>query len=187
MLNIKNYKKEDNELKKVFLVIMSILVILGFSSVALQAEEMTGKKEAVTLKPDVSPAELKGAFGAGIILGSPVGPNVKYWIDSNAAVDFGLGFANDFTVYADFLWHNWKIMPQPGKGSLAGYLGLGVRYQETEGSDKFGFRTVAGVGYWVESLPIEIYLEIVPVFQVSPDTDTKLDGGAGLRYYFARF
>ena len=129
----------------------------------------------------------KGALGAGIILGEPIGPNVKYWINSKAAVDFGLGFDDDVTVYSDFLWHDWNILPQPSKGTLAGYLGLGVRYEETKGDDKFGFRTVAGVGYWIESYPIEVYLELAPVFQVSPDTDTELDGGIGVRYYFARF
>lgn len=132
-------------------------------------------------------AQEKGAFGAGVLLGEPIGPNVKYWINSHAAVDFGLGFHDDLAVYSDFLWHDWKILPQPGKGKLGGYLGLGARYEETEGNDKFGFRTVAGADYWIESYPIEVYLEVAPVFQISPDTDTELDGGIGVRYYFARF
>jgi len=159
-------------MKKILSVIVSIMLSLSFSSIALQAEEI---------------AKEKGSFGAGIILGEPIGPNVKYWINSNAAVDFGLGFHNDFSVYSDFLWHDWKILPQPSKGTLGGYLGLGVRYEETEGNDKFGFRTVAGVDYWIDSYPVEVYLEVAPVFQVSPDTDTEFDGGIGVRYYFAKF
>jgi len=134
-----------------------------------------------------SDAQEKGAFGAGILLGEPVGPNVKYWLNPNMAVDFGLGFAHDFGVYADFLWHNWKILPQPSKGKLAGYLGPGLRYEEQDGDDEFGFRAVAGAGYWIESEPVEIYIEIAPVFQISPDTSTHLDGGIGVRYYFAKF
>ena len=159
-------------MKKVLLLITGIILILSFSSIAIQAEEMT---------------KGKGAFGAGILLGEPIGPNVKYWINSNAAVDFGLGFNNDFTVYSDFLWHDWKILPQPSKGTLGGYLGLGVRYEEKKGNDKFGFRTVAGVDYWIESYPVEVYLEVAPVFQVSPDTDTEFDDGIGVRYYFTKF
>ncbi|MEN8262000.1 MAG: hypothetical protein ABFR82_00875 [Nitrospirota bacterium] len=129
-------------------------------------------------------AKEKGALGAGIILGKPIGPNVKYWFNSNAAVDFGLGFDKDFVVYSDFLWHDWTIFPQPSKGALAGYLGLGIRYEEESEDDEFGFRAVAGVDYWLASHPIEFFLEIAPVFQVTPDTDTDFDAGVGLRYYF---
>ena len=75
-------------------------------------------------------AKEKGTLGAGIILGDPIGPNVKYWFDPKAAIDFGLGFERDFTVYADFLWHEWTLFPQPPQGSLAGYFGLGLRYEE---------------------------------------------------------
>ncbi len=164
-------------MKKVLLVIMSILLMLSFSLVALQAEETVKGK-------DITYAKKKGALGAGIILGTPIGPNVKYWLNSNAAIDFGLGFDKDFTVYSDFLWHDWTIFPQPSKGTLAGYLGLGIRYEEKSGDDEFGFRTVAGVDYWFASHPIEVFLEIAPVFQVTPDTDTDFDAGVGLRYYF---
>jgi hypothetical protein len=129
-------------------------------------------------------AKEKGAWGAGIILGTPIGPNVKYWINSNAAIDVGLGFKKDLVVYSDFLWHDWTIFPQPSKGKLAGYLGLGIRYEEDSDDDKFGFRAVAGADYWLVSHPIEFFLEIVPVFQVTPDTDTELDAGVGVRYYF---
>ncbi|MEW6602434.1 MAG: hypothetical protein AB1499_15790 [Nitrospirota bacterium] len=126
----------------------------------------------------------KGAFGAGVVLGDPVGPTLKYWIDSNAAIDVGLGFDNDMIFYSDFLWHEWKLFPQPQKGKLAGYFGAGVRFQDKDEDDEFGFRAVAGASYWIASTPIELYLEIAPVFQVSPDTDVDLNAGIGLRYYF---
>lgn len=174
-------------MKKVLLVIMSIMLMLSFSLVALQAEEtVKGKETAVEASEEgkAKYAKEKGALGAGIILGKPIGPNVKYWFNSNAAIDFGLGFDKDFTVYSDFLWHDWTIFPQPSKGTLAGYLGLGIRYEEKSGDDEFGFRTVAGVDYWFASHPIEVFLEIAPVFQVTPDTDTDFDAGVGLRYYF---
>jgi len=129
-------------------------------------------------------AQDNGALGAGIVLGSPMGPNVKYWVNPHAAIDFGLGFEDDFTIYSDFLWHEWKLFPQPAKGKLAGYLGLGLRYQDKKRDDEFGFRTVAGAAYWIASAPIEVFLELAPVFQVAPDTDTDFDAGIGLRYYF---
>ncbi len=132
-------------------------------------------------------AKETGTLGAGIVLGDPIGPNVKYWLNPKAALDVGLGFKKDFTVYTDFLWHEWTLFPQPPRGSLAGYFGLGLRYEEKRGNDDFGFRMVTGAAYWFPSHPIEVFLEIVPVFQVSPDTDTDVDAGIGLRYYFHGF
>jgi len=132
-------------------------------------------------------AKETGSLGAGIILGNPIGPNVKYWFNPNAAIDFGLGFEKDFTVYTDFLWHEWTLFPQPPQGKLAGYFGMGLRYEEKRRDDEFGFRMVTGAAYWVLSHPIEVFLELVPVFQVSPDTDTHFDAGIGLRYYFHHF
>ncbi len=139
----------------------------------------------IALSGDVLLAKEKGAFGAGVILGDPIGPTVKYWLHPTMAIDAGLGFESDFTVYIDLLWHGWNVLPKPSEGELAVYLGVGPRFEEREGEDKFGFRTVAGVAYWFESYPIETFFEIAPVFQFTPDTDTDFDAGLGLRYYFA--
>ena len=62
---------------------------------------------------DPSFAKEKGALGAGLILGDPIGPTLKYWFNPNTAIDVGLGFEKDFTVYSDYLWHGWTILPQP--------------------------------------------------------------------------
>jgi hypothetical protein len=132
-------------------------------------------------------AENRGAFGAGVILGDPIGPTAKYWLHPNMAIDAGLGFENDFTVYMDLLWHGWNVFPKPPEGQLALYLGFGPRFEELRGEDKLGIRAVGGFDYWFESYPIEVFLEIAPVFQFTPDTDTVFDAGVGLRYYFAHF
>jgi hypothetical protein len=138
----------------------------------------------LTLHGDLLPAKERGAFGAGVILGDPIGPTIKYWFHPTVALDAGLGFESDFTVYMDLLWHGWNVLPKPSEGEIAVYLGVGPRFEERSGEDKFGFRTVAGVSYWFESYPIETFLEIAPVFQFTPDTDTDFDAGLGLRYYF---
>lgn len=122
-------------------------------------------------------------FGAGGILGNPTGASAKYWIDDIRAIDMGLGYSGDFSLHVDYLWHGWKVFPQPKEGKLAGYLGLGVRL-ETKKKDEFGIRTVAGADYWLAHYPIEVFLEIVPVFRFTPGTSAGLDAAIGLRYYF---
>ena len=177
-------------MKKVLLMITVIMLILSYSLLELQAEETTRGKESVTEYEDPGgyvkkkPADKKGALGAGVILGSPIGPTLKYWLNPRMAINIGLGFENDFVLYSDVLIHEWTLLPQPSKGSLAGYFGGGLRYENKDKDDEFGFRAVGGVSYWIESHPIEVFLEVAPVFQVSPDTDTEFDAGIGLRYYF---
>ena len=173
-------------MKKVLLMFMGIALILCFSLSGLQAQETPGGKKPAA-ETGRTPVVKKGTLGAGVMLGSPMGPNVKYWFTHDIAVDVGLGFAKDFSLYSDVLWHRWTLFPQPPKGVLAGYLGLGLRYENEDDDDEhdeFGIRTVAGASYWVPSNPIEVVVEIAPVFQVSPDTDTGFDAGIGVRYYF---
>ncbi len=151
-------------------ILCSIWLIIVYIILALNSDSLCAKE--------------RGAFGAGIILGQPIGPTLKYWFYPNVAIDAGLGFEKDFTIYTDILWHGWNVFPKPPKGKLAGYLGIGLRFEEQKEDDKFGFRTVAGITYWFDSYPIETFLEFAPVFQVTPDTDTDFDAGIGLRYYF---
>ena len=72
-------------------------------------------------------AKERGALGAGVILGDPIGPTLKYWLHPNTAIDVGLGFEKDFTVYADFLWHEWNIFSKNRDEKLSGYLGHGSK------------------------------------------------------------
>ncbi len=126
-----------------------------------------------------------GDLGVGVVLGDPTGPTLKYWTERNQAIDLGLGFQDDFIVYADYLWHGWNVFPQPERGIFGGYVGFGPRFEDRDHKDnKFGIRTVAGIDYWFEPYPFEAFFEVVPVFQLSPDTDTELDAGIGIRYYF---
>jgi len=41
-----------------------------------------------------------------------------------------------------------------------------------------------GLEYVFPKLPIRIFVELVPVLDLTPDTELDLDGGAGIRYFF---
>ena len=128
-------------------------------------------------------AQKAGDLGAGVILGNPTGVTGKLWLDGSRAVDAGLGFSSNLAVYGDFLWHSWTVLPQPAEGKLPVYLGLGAQVRALDDAE-FGIRTVVGVAYWLPRNPVEIFLEIVPVFRLTPGTSVGLDAGLGLRYYF---
>lgn len=125
------------------------------------------------------------AFGVGVAVGQPFGPTVKYWLTPQSAVDAGVGFSDDPIFYADYLWHSWRLLPKPASGEIGLYAGLGPRLRQRDhDDDEFGFRVPFGVTYLLADAPIELFGELVPVFEVSPDTDTDFDGGVGVRFLF---
>src|SRR3990167_3199816 len=46
-------------------------------------------------------------MAVGLMLGEPSGASGKYWLDSETAVDGGIGysFSSAFIFFADYLWH----------------------------------------------------------------------------------
>ena len=130
-------------------------------------------------------AQNAGDLGAGIALGSQTGPTAKYWLKGNQAIDAGLGFNNNLTLYGDYLWHSWRVFPQPAEGKIPAYLGVGAQLGGSSRHDNnAGIRGVAGVAYWLPRNPLEIFLEIVPVIHFSDNGGTDIDANIGLRYYF---
>ena len=87
------------------------------------------------------------------------------------------------TVYGDYLWHGWDVIPQPSEGKAPVYLGLGAQVRTFHDAE-FGLRAVAGAAYWLPRRPVEIFLEVVPVFRLTPGTSVGMGAGLGLRYYF---
>jgi len=88
-------------------------------------------------------------------------------------------------VYGDYLWHSFKVLPQPSEGKMPLYLGLGLQIGDTHhNSDALSLRAVGGISYWLPKNPIEIFFELVPVFHLSNNDGSDLNAGLGLRYYF---
>jgi hypothetical protein len=128
-------------------------------------------------------AQKYGDTGVGVVLGAPTGVTGKLWLDETQAFDAGLGWNNQLTVYGDYLWHGWNLLPQPAQGKMPVYLGLGAQarmYSDTE----FGIRGVVGIAYWLPRDPIELFAEIVPIFHISRNVGMGVDGAIGARYYF---
>ncbi|MFO7448274.1 MAG: hypothetical protein R6W90_18085, partial [Ignavibacteriaceae bacterium] len=137
-------------------------------------------------------------FGMGLILGEPTGLSAKLWTSGDNAFDFGLGvslggdrikyqgeYNNGSRVHfhMDYLWHAFNAISSTEKFPL--YYGLGGRFNSGGGYDgSFGIRGVFGIAWFPRSTPLDVFIELVPVFQVTPLTGLGIDAGLGVRYFF---
>jgi hypothetical protein len=129
-----------------------------------------------------------GPFGLGIMAGEPTGISAKLMFRNANAVDAGLAWSldgdNDFLIQADYLYHNYDLIPV-GKGRLPLYFGIGGRLQFRESlDDKIGVRIPVGLSYIFESAPFDAFVEIVPILDLNPSTEFDLAGAIGGRFYF---
>ena len=127
-------------------------------------------------------------FGAGVMLGEPTGFNAKLWIGERSAIDGAIGWSfegeNNLEFHADYLYHLFDVL-ELSSGRLPIYFGAGLRYKvRDDRDDRFGFRAVAGLDYLFENAPLDIFFELGPVFNVTPDFDVDLTVGVGVRYWF---
>lgn len=127
-------------------------------------------------------------FGLGLIVGEPTGVNAKYFIDRHNAIDAGFGWSltgdHDFHLYGDYLYHVYSLI-HTDSGEAPFYFGVGGRVLIRDDKDnKAGIRIPVGLNYIFNNLPIDVFCEIVPILNVSPDTEFDLEGGVGARYYF---
>ena len=130
-----------------------------------------------------------GKFGAGIIIGEPIGASVKYWLNDTLAVDGAAGWSThdntDFYLHGDLLLHKFDLIPVPS-GRLPVYVGAGglVRFRNGNHDNQFGIRVPVGVSYMFDNAPLDIFAEIGPALDVAPSVKGEVTGGIGIRYWF---
>lgn len=137
-------------------------------------------------------------FGLGVVFGEPTGLSAKLWTSSTTAFDFGLGLSlgGDRIAYKgyyersgrvhfhmDYLWHSLNAINSTERFPI--YYGIGGRFNNGGGYDgSFGVRGVFGIAWFPRSTPIDIFLELVPVLQLTNSTGFGIDAGVGIRYFF---
>ena len=132
-------------------------------------------------------------LGLGVILGEPTGLNAKLWFSRETAMDLGLAWSFvdppniTMQVYADFLFHFFGLFQVP-IGQLPLYVGAGGRVIFLGNDDdvpvNVAVRVPVGVAYLFESLPLDVFLELVPMMELFPATQFRFGGGIGIRYFF---
>jgi len=128
-----------------------------------------------------------GGFGVGVILGAPTGLSCKAWIGPHRAIAGAASWTtsggehslylhsdllrqNHHALHLDPVWLDWHYG-----------VGIAIRFKE---ETEMGLRIPVGLDYSLTSIPMELFVEIVPVMLLTPDSSFDLDGGIGLRIFF---
>jgi hypothetical protein len=148
-------------------------------------------------------------FGLGLELGEPTGLNGKVFVADRVAIDFGLGwiyrhyyYDDGVHIYADVLWHPVSLVSSPAF-ELPFYVGLGLRYWDFEychqgvcgyDADVIGFRIPFGIAFDFNSVPLDIFFQLVPTIDFvdedyvdrrgDDDVHAGIDASVGFRYWF---
>lgn len=127
-----------------------------------------------------------GNLGIGVMLGEPTGISVKSWNNARTAFAFGAAWSfgrNDaLHLHGDYLFHNWLNGVEDG--DLAFYYGFGARLALSDPDARAGIRIPVGLNYIIPDAPLDLFVEAVPIFNLTPDTDFDGNGALGIRYYF---
>jgi len=138
----------------------------------------------------VSVKAQNSGFGIGIIAGEPSGLSLKSWISENTAIDGAIAysFVDDGSIqgHVDYLIHNYSVF-NVASGKLPLYYGIGGRIKNKNDdkniATRLGARVPVGICYQFAGIPMDVFLELVPVVDVSPKTQFTFNGAVGIRYF----
>lgn len=140
----------------------------------------------VVLFGGTAQAQNESGFGIGIVAGEPTGLCGKAWMSQNTAIAGAAAWTFKeeaaVTLQLDYLYHNFDVI-RVSKGRLPMYYGIGGRVK-LEDDSRFGLRIPVGLDYLLSEAPLDVFIEVVPLLDLAPDTEFNLNGGIGVRYFF---
>jgi Protein of unknown function (DUF3996) len=128
--------------------------------------------------------------GLGFIIGEPTGIDIKFNLNKVHALEFALAWSlsddNDLHIQGDYLWHKYDVIKLDSSDELPLFFGIGGRIiiREDDIDDTVGVRFPVGLDYIFANYPFDIFVEIVPILDLAPDTDFDLEGALGARFWF---
>lgn len=135
-------------------------------------------------------------LGLGLMGGNPSGLSLKVWTGHRVALDAGLGYTTWYgqalSFHGDVLFHS-RSLTQREDGYLPLYIGLGARVVMADAPDypdmRIGVRIPLGLEYVFSNVPIGLFLEVVPTFDLAGVPSSRglfgPQGSIGFRYYFS--
>lgn len=129
-------------------------------------------------------------FGLGIIVGEPTGISGKLFVSKDNAIDGAIAWSfheyGSMHIHGDYLFHFYDVFTN----EVPLYVGVGgrIKFQNTneeKGDDtKFGARIPVGIAYMPPKAPIDVFVEIVPMLDLTPSTEFTFNAAVGIRYWF---
>jgi len=150
----------------------------------------------IIFQADVSAQSSKAQLG--VIINSPTGISGKVWLDSRNALDGALGWIigdnSNFYFHTNFLRHYFGKFTVEG-GQLPLYWGLGIKFIFVDDYSTIagtfipeddivvGIRLPLGTCYIYGDSMFDIFFEVAPYINVTPDPLFSLDGAIGFRLF----
>jgi hypothetical protein len=132
-------------------------------------------------------AQSQSKFGLGIIVGEPTGITGKLHLDNTSSIDGAIGWSSykygSLHIHADYLSNITRLASE-----VPFYLGVGGRIKikntDEHQDTKLAIRVPVGIAYEPSSTPIDVFLEIVPMLDLTPSSEFSWNAAIGIRYYF---
>ena len=122
-------------------------------------------------------------YELGLIVGEPTGISAKADLKGGgavaAAVAWSFSGADRLSLHVDRLWYKQDVF-KVSRGRLPMYYGLGGRLK-LEDKSVGGVRFPVGLQYFFPDARVTLFGEIVPILNVTPDTDVDLAIAIGFR------
>ena len=136
----------------------------------------------------VEPVRAQEGLGVGVLVGEPSGFSLKTWFSPKTAFDLAVAWSFEdegaLNVHGDYLIHHFGVF-SVRKGALPFYYGLGGRVRNhPQGDPNVGIRIPVGVEYLFAKEPFDLFLEVVPIVDLTPESDLDVNASVGARYFF---
>ncbi len=131
-------------------------------------------------------------LGIGAAIGGDAGSGLswKTWVSDKAGVSgmvtFRISeFNSSFYTHVDYVVHGFFDQLDWEPGTLHYYYGGGVGYRwfDAISDDILSLRVPAGIGFNFAEVPVDLFFELAPTANVSPDFSFYFNGNMGFRFY----
>lgn len=135
-------------------------------------------------------AQAQQAIGLGIIVGEPTGLSAKTWLRDGGALAAAAAWSfkdeDALDLHLDYLRHvNISSPTERDGGRLRPRLHYGVGGRlKAESDTRLSVRFPVGITGHPRSVPVDVFVEVVPLLDLAPATEIDMSAAIGARYYF---
>jgi len=132
-------------------------------------------------------------LGVGVILGVPTGISFAYRHEEGPFYDAAVAWSvteQSVHFHADYLVELTQLIdPHAPDARFPLYAGAGVRLgfkntQTRANQVQVGVRVPVGLNIMPQGVDMDIFVELVPVMSLFPETRMSFEGAVGARYYY---